>query len=155
MYELVEDIIATLIKKDHDYGSGNIHQFGERGVLVRATDKINRLYNLLWTGEEEEVNDEAVDDTWKDLAGYAIIGYMERHGKWCVENIGNPIIEKCRYCKKKTSGKYNRKMNLVELVCASCEKVVATFEWDDLIQLPKIQSKECESCSPKSTSQDQ
>lgn len=45
--KIVLNTIATFDKKQHDYGSHNIADFGEFGVLVRVNDKVRRLKNLL------------------------------------------------------------------------------------------------------------
>ena len=39
--------IKLFDKKQRDYGSGNIARFGEQGVLVRSSDKFERLVILL------------------------------------------------------------------------------------------------------------
>jgi hypothetical protein len=39
--------VQVLDSKQLDYGSANIADFGEYGVLVRANDKVARLKNLL------------------------------------------------------------------------------------------------------------
>ncbi len=70
------EIANLVIKKQHDYGHGNILSFGEYGVLVRSSDKFERLKNLLAKGKEP--NNEAIEDTWSDIAGYAIIALMLR-----------------------------------------------------------------------------
>lgn|SRR3990167_1012041 len=66
----------TLLSKQKDYGHGNILTFGEQGVLVRASDKMERLKNLHKPGMTPR--NESIDDTWKDLAGYAVIALMLR-----------------------------------------------------------------------------
>lgn len=43
----------------------------EEGILVRMTDKINRIANLLY--KPNEVADEKIQDTLLDLAVYSII----------------------------------------------------------------------------------
>ena len=83
----VAKLIALFDQKQHDYGSGNIAKFGEVGVLVRVSDKIERLANLQRKGVNIPLN-EAVEDSWMDLATYAIIALMIRHGKW--EGIDSP-----------------------------------------------------------------
>lgn len=75
---VAEDCAALLISKHRDYGPGNILAFGELGVLIRAHDKVQRLRNLLW--ERREPQHESVDDTWMDLANYALIALMLRRG---------------------------------------------------------------------------
>jgi len=63
----VED---TLRSKHHDYGEDNLKDFGELGILVRSSDKVARLKNLI--AKQAEVMDESRYETWRDLAGYAI-----------------------------------------------------------------------------------
>lgn len=71
--------IATLDMKQRDYGSGNISSFGEFGVLVRMNDKMERLKNLL---KMELPKNESVEDSYLDLANYAIIAVLVRRGIW-------------------------------------------------------------------------
>ena len=79
-------IAATLVMvrvfdhKQRRYGPGNIAAFGEQGVLVRVHDKLARLVNLWRTGQEPA--DETKDDSWGDLATYAVIALMCRWGWW-------------------------------------------------------------------------
>lgn len=61
-------------RKQRDYGSGNISDFGEMGVLIRLNDKINRLKNLLNT--QTSINFESLSDTWDDIANYGLIGKL-------------------------------------------------------------------------------
>lgn len=69
-----------LINKQKDYGSGNITKFGERGVLVRASDKLERLINLL--ENDKEPKNERIADTWRDLRNYSQIALMLREGEF-------------------------------------------------------------------------
>ena len=68
-------IADILIKKQHDYGQNNILVFGEEGIMVRLSDKIHRLINLFKNRNAKPKN-ESVQDTFTDIAGYAIIGLM-------------------------------------------------------------------------------
>ncbi|MBT9258176.1 MAG: DUF1599 domain-containing protein [Clostridiales bacterium] len=70
----------TMIRKQKDYGSGNISAFGEMGVLVRASDKVHRIKNLL--GKREIPVNEPLFDSWLDLANYGLIGMLLREGLW-------------------------------------------------------------------------
>jgi len=63
-----------LIDKQNDYGRKNITKFGQYGVLVRASDKLERLINLIESGKEP--NNEKIRDSWVDLRNYAQIGVM-------------------------------------------------------------------------------
>lgn len=78
--EINQECDQLLIDKRQDYGSGNITKFGEFGVLVRASDKLERLINLL-EGDKEPVN-ESIEDTWKDLRNYAQIALMLRRDQF-------------------------------------------------------------------------
>lgn len=53
----------------------------ERGILVRMTDKMSRIVNLL--EKENSVKDEAITDTLEDLSNYAVIlkCYLEQNKK--------------------------------------------------------------------------
>lgn len=78
---IVADEVAELcIMKQKDYGHGNILAFGEYGVLVRTSDKLERLKNLLKLDHPLEPENEAIEDTWMDLAGYSLIALMLRRG---------------------------------------------------------------------------
>lgn len=66
--------------KQGKYGPGNIAKFGEMGVMVRVSDKLERIINLYKTGQEPL--DETRDDSWGDFAVYSIITLMCRWGFW-------------------------------------------------------------------------
>jgi hypothetical protein len=70
-------------RKNQDY-AGNTDPFGnfrivegmglcsvETGIVVRMTDKLARISNLI--GREAQVKDEAIEDTLNDLVNYAAI----------------------------------------------------------------------------------
>ena len=48
--EMLEEIADMLVEKHHDYGEENLASFGELGILVRSSDKVARLKNLLANG---------------------------------------------------------------------------------------------------------
>lgn len=73
--ELVEKIIELLCLKQSKYGHGNINRFGLWGVVVRASDKVERYVNLSASGDTG-TEDESVEDTLMDLVGYAVIANM-------------------------------------------------------------------------------
>lgn len=77
-YEVAREIADLIISKQHDYGHRNITDFGEYGVLVRLNDKVARLKNLL--PNEVTPYNESLDDSWRDIVGYAIIAIMLRRG---------------------------------------------------------------------------
>ncbi len=70
--------------KQVDYGSQNVSLNGELGVMVRTQDKVSRMRNLLLKqlSGDKEVNHESLEDTYRDLANYGIIGLMLNKGLW-------------------------------------------------------------------------
>tara|TARA_R110000824_G_scaffold397512_1_gene600479 strand:- start:242 stop:580 length:339 start_codon:yes stop_codon:yes gene_type:complete len=68
-------VAEVVISKQHDYGHDNILAFREEGLVVRLWDKVARLKNLLWVNKDTPKN-ESIEDTFTDIAGYAIIGLM-------------------------------------------------------------------------------
>jgi len=70
--------------KQVDYGSQNVSLNGELGVMVRTQDKVSRMRNLLLKqlSGDKEVNHESLEDTYRDLANYGIIGLMLNKGIW-------------------------------------------------------------------------
>lgn len=69
-------------RKQQDYGSGNIAVFGEKGVIVRSSDKIQRLKHMVFDGNGDSTVNEAIVDSWQDLANYGVIGHLCHEGKW-------------------------------------------------------------------------
>ena len=71
---LTDEIAALLEKKRQDYGNPRrtLCRFGVVGITIRLSDKIERLINLTW--HNKQPNFESVEDTLKDIAGYAILG---------------------------------------------------------------------------------
>lgn len=69
-------------KKHQSYGPHNISTFGERGVVVRMWDKLQRLVRLVWNGVQNPLQQETIDDTYMDILVYAAIALCIRHGKW-------------------------------------------------------------------------
>jgi len=69
-------IADIVISKQHDYGHDNILGFGDKGIVVRLWDKISRLKNLIYNVDGSSPKHESIQDTFIDVAGYAIIGLM-------------------------------------------------------------------------------
>lgn len=79
-HKIALEIAELLDQKRQDYGTENIKKFGSYGVLVRVSDKVERLINL--SKRDDTPNFESVEDTWRDIAGYAILALIElREGR--------------------------------------------------------------------------
>ena len=73
-------------KKNHDYGNSfdkGMDTIGPSYGIGRIFDKMNRLVNLT-NGKEQQVKDESIDDTLRDLACYSIM--MLTYRKKEIEN---------------------------------------------------------------------
>lgn len=80
--KITSDMLETYKKKNSDYGSSFddlYDEFGMTSVVIRLSDKINRLKSLVKKSEQAEVKDESIEDTLKDLANYAILTLIKRH----------------------------------------------------------------------------
>ena len=86
-YQVGFDIQRLVIDKQKDYGQENILAFGERGLVVRLWDKVSRLKNLVWNCKSAK--NESITDTYRDIAGYAILAIMLERGWFTL-----PIKEK-------------------------------------------------------------
>jgi hypothetical protein len=52
------------------------------GVYIRCMDKINRLKNLIVFNKTNPLNDESIEDTYKDLVNYNIIAQLVYKNLW-------------------------------------------------------------------------
>ena len=80
------------LKKQHDYGPGNISvgtqlqtkeeiQLSLTGLWFRMNDKIQRLKTMLMTKRESAV-DEPMEDAYLDVSNYGIMATIVKNGKW-------------------------------------------------------------------------
>lgn len=85
--KLAKEVADLIVKKQHDYGKGNILKYeefmkkllGEKyragaGILARLNDKMERLKNLYAKGDEPK--NESIEDTFKDIIGYSIVALL-------------------------------------------------------------------------------
>jgi len=83
VWKVCDEIGNLLITKQADYGPGNInnaHGGAINGLLVRIGDKFERLKNLF--SNKTTPNHESIEDSFKDLANYAIIALMVEREVW-------------------------------------------------------------------------
>lgn len=72
-----------LLSKHKDYGPSNISNApggALNGLRVRMHDKLARINNLI--DENKNPEHESLEDSFKDMANYAIIGLLVLRGKW-------------------------------------------------------------------------
>ena len=74
----LEELLKTFLKKHKDYGKGNILEIEELGIAFRVAEKVSRLKNLLL--KNENPTNESIEDSWTDIAVYAVIAKLYRKG---------------------------------------------------------------------------
>lgn len=80
---LTQELSDLLLSKHRDYGPKNISDAPGgpiNGLRVRMHDKLARINNLFDSGARPE--HESLEDSFKDMANYAIIGLLVLRDKW-------------------------------------------------------------------------
>jgi hypothetical protein len=80
---IYNELFEILAKKQIDYGPLNIWNApggATNGLMVRMSDKLERLKNLIYNSIEP--NNEALEDSFVDIANYAVIALMVERGIW-------------------------------------------------------------------------
>ncbi|KKQ24101.1 MAG: hypothetical protein US40_C0011G0016 [Candidatus Roizmanbacteria bacterium GW2011_GWC2_37_13] len=70
--------LEMFLKKHKDYGKDNILDMGELGIAFRISEKFNRIKHLLMSGNKP--SNESVEDSWIDIAVYAVIAVLLKRG---------------------------------------------------------------------------
>lgn len=78
-YSLANALLMN--RKQKDYGPHNISEFGVYGCLIRMSDKLKRIVNLMNNRKRRNVN-ESIADSFRDLSNYGIIAQIVDDGKW-------------------------------------------------------------------------
>lgn len=71
--------VKLLDRKHSDYGPGNIAAFGEFGITVRLSDKVERLKNLM---KMQTPKNESLEDTFVDVSNYGLLGQLVLRKLW-------------------------------------------------------------------------
>lgn len=80
--KIIDELYIIYSNKNADYGDAvgkSFEKWGDIALLVRISDKYNRIENLI--NKQNLVKDETIEDTILDLANYLIIWAMERRLK--------------------------------------------------------------------------
>lgn len=91
--KIQQDQYDIFARKMLSYGLGNISvgtnleteaekHLSLTGIWFRMNDKIQRLKNLVLLQKKNPLDDEPVEDAYKDLSVYGIICLLVRSGKW-------------------------------------------------------------------------
>lgn len=74
--KILEEVTQLLLLKNQDYGNASF-DLGLNGNMVHIYDKANRYKTLIEKMHKgESPNFESIDDTLRDIIGYAIIGLL-------------------------------------------------------------------------------
>ena len=79
----IRELTDLLLSKHKDYGPKNISLApggAVNGLRVRMHDKLARINNLVDSGADPR--HESLEDSFKDMANYAIIGLLVLRGQW-------------------------------------------------------------------------
>lgn len=90
--KIINEQLEIFAKKTHGYGIRNVMLGGDfnnendrslaiDGIVIRLSDKINRLINLKLKNKEDVVN-ESITDNFQDILNYAIIALIISRNKW-------------------------------------------------------------------------
>ena len=83
-----QELVDLLLSKHKDYGPKNISEApggALNGLRVRMHDKLARINNLYEYMEDTggfQPQHESLEDSFKDMANYAIIGLLVIRGEW-------------------------------------------------------------------------
>lgn len=80
---IYDELMSVLLKKHRDYGPRNIADApggALNGLRVRIHDKVARINNLIDNNRKPQY--ESLEDSFKDLANYAIIALLVLRDKW-------------------------------------------------------------------------
>lgn len=78
------ELEELLLSKHKDYGPSNIAEApggAINGLRVRMHDKLARINNL-YSNVDKAPEHESFEDSFKDMANYAIIGLLVLRGQW-------------------------------------------------------------------------
>ena len=90
---LQKEQYELFLKKQHDYGPGNISvgtqlqteeeiHLSLTGLWFRMNDKIQRLKTLLMSGRDNAVQGEPMEDAYLDISNYGIMATIVKNSKW-------------------------------------------------------------------------
>lgn len=78
--DLCKRLHSLYERKNADYGDSfaRLRKKYPEAICIKLTDKLDRLENLIQTGNAPKVTDESIEDTLMDLANYALMELTER-----------------------------------------------------------------------------
>lgn len=91
--QIMDEQFLLFTKKHLSYGMDNISmgtqlsnpdekKLSLTAVWIRMNDKMNRLKNLVLLNKKNTIEDESIEDSYKDLVNYGIIAQLVEKGLW-------------------------------------------------------------------------
>lgn len=80
--ETCNELARILKEKNHKYGDSftkTVDEYGKAVLLLRIQDKLNRLKQLLILKDPCNDPNESIEDTFLDIAGYAVLSKIYMH----------------------------------------------------------------------------
>ena len=74
---VLDEIKETILRRHKRYGH-NLLRHGEMGIIIRVDDKTERIKNMIEAKEDDA--EEPREQTWIDVAGYAVQAIMIGRG---------------------------------------------------------------------------
>lgn len=95
--DTTSELFDLLLSKHKDYGPKNISQSPGgplNGLRVRMHDKLARINNLVDSGADPQ--HESLEDSFKDMANYAIIGLLVLRGQWDKDESNDSLLNEAK-----------------------------------------------------------
>jgi hypothetical protein len=89
--DVSEELLQMFLKKHKDYGKGNILSVQELGIALRISEKIERIKHILIQGDSPA--NETIDETWVDVAVYAVIAILLRRGQFETLDVNQELLD--------------------------------------------------------------
>ncbi len=83
---VADDVIKLVAEKNAQYGDAYFKlrdEWNTQSFCVRIGDKYYRLVNLVKSGQN--ITDEPIEDTIKDIVGYCLLELIYRNSKDCID----------------------------------------------------------------------
>lgn len=90
--QINDELLLMFLKKHKDYGKGNILSVRELGIVMRLTEKVERLKHLLMTNDQP--TNESIEETFVDVAVYAVLAILLRRGQFENLEVDPQVLKK-------------------------------------------------------------
>lgn len=97
LWNTADELVTLLLSKHRDYGPKNISDSPGgplNGLRVRMHDKLARINNLTDKGAAPQY--ESLEDSFKDMANYAIIGLLVLRNQWDSTKSNDTLLNEAK-----------------------------------------------------------